>query len=112
MSYLGGIKNMDQRLTDQWKAVLKVIEPETSPVGYNTWFKGTRLVSIEGNTMIIEVQNQFNQDILGTRYLPLIKNSALQILNREYEFEFILPELSKTSGSKKLSAKQKEKIED
>lgn len=103
---------MDQRLKDQWKAVLKVIEPETSPVGYNTWFKGTKLIRIEGNTMIVEVQNQFNQDILNTRYLPLIKNSALQIFNREYEFEFILPDLSNNSDFEKMSAKQKEKIED
>lgn len=103
---------MDQRLNDQWKSVLKVIEPETSPVGYNTWFKGTRLIGIEDNVMIVEVQNQFNQDILNTRYLPLIKNSALQIFNREYDFKFVLPNLSKDSSPEKLSAKQKEKMQD
>ena len=103
---------MDQRLNDQWKAVLNVIEPETSPVGYNTWFKETKLIDIQGNIMIIEVQNQFNQDILSTRYLPLIKNSALQILNREYEFQFVLPNLSEPSGFEKLSLKQREKMQD
>jgi len=103
---------MDQRLKDQWNAVLEVIEPETSPVGYNTWFKDTRLINVQGNTMVVEVQNQFNQDILSTRYLPLIKNSALQILNKEYEFEFVLPNLSKTQDLEKLSLKQKEKLQD
>ncbi len=103
---------MDQRLNDQWKAILEVIEPETSPVGYNTWFKGTKLVSIEGNLMVIEVQNQFNQDILSTRYLPLIKNSASQVLNREFEFEFILPGLSDSSDLEKLSIKQNDKTQD
>ena len=105
---------MNQRLNDQWNAVLEVIEPETSPVGYNTWFKETRLISIEGNKMVIEVQNQFNQDILGTRYLPLIKNSALQVLNREYEFEFILPNVSDGSSEKieRLTIKQRDKMRD
>ena len=103
---------MDQRLKDQWKAVLEVIEPETSPVGYSTWFKETRLISIEGNLMVIEVQNQFNQDILSTRYLPLIKNSAAQVLNREYDFEFVLPNLSDSSNLEKLSIKQRDKLQD
>lgn len=103
---------MNQRLKDQWKAVLEVIEPETSPVGYNTWFKDTKLISISGNSMVIEVQNQFNQDILSTRYLPLIKNSALQVLNREYDFEFILPNLSDSVNLEKLSIKQRDKMQD
>ena len=104
---------MDQRLKNQWKAVLAVIEPETSPVGYNTWFKETKLISIDGNQMVIEVQNQFNQDILSTRYLPLIKNSALQVLNREYEFEFILPHSSNDNTKlEKLSSKQRDKLQD
>ncbi|NLI88913.1 MAG: chromosomal replication initiator protein DnaA [Epulopiscium sp.] len=106
---------MNQRLKNQWQAVLEVIEPETSPVGYNTWFKETKLIGIEGNSMIIEVQNQFNQDILSTRYLPLIQNSALQVLNKEYDFEFVLPNSSDnvaTSQKEANSTKQMDKIKD
>lgn len=106
---------MNQRLKNQWQAVLEVIEPETSPVGYNTWFKETKLIGIEGNSMIIEVQNQFNQDILSTRYLPLIQNSALQVLNKEYNFEFVLPNSSDnaaTTQKEASSTKQMDKIKD
>ncbi len=103
---------MNQRLNDQWKAVLEVIEPETSPVGYSTWFKETKLISIEDNVMVIEVQNQFNQDILSTRYLPLIKNSAQQVLNRDYNFEFVLPNVSDHAKLEKLSVKQRDKMQD
>lgn len=103
---------MDQRLKDQWNAILKIIEPETSPVGYNTWFKGTKLISIDNNSMVIEVQNQFNQDILSTRYLPLIKNSAAQVLNKEYQFEFVLPSQAGNAKQQNLSTKQLDKIQD
>ena len=75
----------------QWEAILSIIELETSSVSFNTWFKETELLSIEDNTLIIGVKNEFTKEILNTRYIELIRNSALQILNKECNIKFVLP---------------------
>ena len=75
----------------QWEAILSIIELETSSVSFNTWFKETDLLSIDDNTLTISVKNEFTKEILNTRYLELIRNSALQVLNKECNIKFILP---------------------
>ena len=75
----------------QWEAILSIIELETSSVSFNTWFKETELIDIEDTTLVISVKNEFTKEILNTRYLELIRNSALQVLNKEYAIKFVLP---------------------
>lgn len=75
----------------QWEAILSIIELETSSVSFNTWFKETELLSIEDSKLVVSVKNEFTKEILNTRYLELIRNSALQVLNKEYAIKFVLP---------------------
>ena len=92
----------------QWNAVLSIIEPETSSVSFNTWFKDTKLIDMRDHTMIISVKNDFTKEILSTRYLSLIRNCALQVFNKEYEFEFILA----NTEANYLNSKNKPKTKD
>ena len=62
----------------QWEAILSIIELETSSVSFNTWFKETELLSIEDSKLVVSVKNEFTKEILNTRYLELIRNSALK----------------------------------
>lgn len=94
----------------QWEAILSIIELETSSVSFNTWFKETELLSIEENTLIISVKNEFTKEILNTRYLELIRNSALQILNKDYNIKFMLPNEKTTSDQK--AAKRNLELQD
>ena len=75
----------------QWEAILSIIELETSSVSFNTWFKDTQILDIQDNILILSVKNEFTKEILNTRYLELIRNSALQVLNKEYTIKFVLP---------------------
>lgn len=75
----------------QWEAILSIIELETSSVSFNTWFKESELIDIQDNTLIISVKSDFTKEILNTRYLELIRNSALQVLNKDYNIKFVLP---------------------
>ncbi len=75
----------------QWEAILSIIELETSSVSFNTWFKDTQILDIQDNVLILSVKNEFTKEILNTRYLELIRNSALQVLNKEYTIKFVLP---------------------
>ncbi|OON99109.1 MAG: chromosomal replication initiation protein DnaA [Epulopiscium sp. Nele67-Bin004] len=74
----------------KWQAILDLIEPETSAVSFSTWFKETKLININENTLTIAVKDDLAQGILNTRYLELIKNSVIHTLNKEYDLEFIL----------------------
>ena len=96
----------------QWNTILSIIEPETSSVSFNTWFKETKLIDIFDNTMVISVKNDFNKEILSTRYFELIKNSVLQVLNKEYNFDFVVVSEDGQYISKKPSAKKDAAIED
>lgn len=75
----------------QWEAILSIIELETSSVSFNTWFKDTELLNIEDTMLVVSVKNEFTKEILNTRYIELIRNSALQVLNKEYAIKFVLP---------------------
>jgi chromosomal replication initiator protein len=97
----------------QWNTILSIIEPETSSVSFNTWFKDTKLIDVKNDTMVISVKNDFTKEILSTRYLSLIRNCALQVLNKEYEFDFILFNTEDSYLKSKNNPKLREqKIED
>ncbi|MGL4798190.1 MAG: chromosomal replication initiator protein DnaA [Cellulosilyticaceae bacterium] len=97
----------------QWNTILGIIEPETSSVSYNTWFKDTKLVDVIDNTMLVSVKNEFNKEILSTRYLELIKNCTLQVLSKEYNFDFVvISEDGKYEPKNSSSTIKKEHIDD
>lgn len=102
---------MSNQYDTKWNAILNIIEPETSSVSFNTWFKETKLVDILDNKMVISVKNDFNKEILSTRYLELLRNCVLQVLNKEYVFDFaVVPEGQ--VYEKKKDAPRREVIED
>lgn len=94
----------------QWEAILSIIELETSSVGFNTWFKDTELIDIEDSTLVVSVQNEFTKEILSTRYLDLIRNSALQVLNKDYAIKFALPNEQTNLDQKAI--KKNEQLQD
>ncbi|PHV70624.1 chromosomal replication initiator protein DnaA [Sporanaerobium hydrogeniformans] len=93
-----------------WEAILNIIELETSSVSFNTWFKETALIDMDSTTLTIGVKNEFTKEILNTRYLELIKNSAMQILNKEYSIKFVLPNEQTTIEKKNI--KKSDQLQD
>lgn len=102
---------MAHQYDNQWNTILEIIEPETSSVSFNTWFKDTKMLAIEDNMIVLSVKNDFTKEILSTRYLELIKNSALQVLNKEYNFKFVLSS-NESNYLKKSSHSRREEIQD
>lgn len=93
-----------------WEAILSIIELETSSVSFNTWFKDTELIDIEETELVVSVKNEFTKEILNTRYLELIRNSALQVLNKEYAIKFVLPNEQTNLAQKNI--KKNEQLQD
>ncbi|MGL5381381.1 chromosomal replication initiator protein DnaA [Clostridium sp.] len=102
---------MSNQYDTQWNAILSIIEPETSAVSFNTWFKETKLIDIDKSTMTISVKNEFTKEILSTRYLGLIQNCILQVLNKDFDLNFVLA-TNEDSYLKKKSMPKREQIED
>ncbi len=60
----------DDRL---WQAVLGEIEVSVSSGNFSTWFKNTRLLRYDQETLVIGVANVFVQQQLELKFSPLIK---------------------------------------
>lgn len=94
----------------QWETILSIIELETSSVSFNTWFKETELIDIDNTTLIVSVKNEFTKEILNTRYLELLRNSALQVLNKDYAIKFVLP--NEQNDLEKSIARKNDQLQD
>src|SRR4051794_9976273 len=57
---------------------------------YETWFKETALVGVEGDTCVVAVPNPFTMEWLETRCVPLIRKTLLGILGRPADVRFVL----------------------
>ncbi len=58
-----------------WQAVLGEIELSVTRASYVTWFKNTRLISQEDNSVVIGVPNVFIKQQLETKFTDLIKTT-------------------------------------
>ncbi len=58
-----------------WQAVLGEIELSVTRASYVTWFKNTRLISQENNSVVIGVPNVFIKQQLETKFTDLIKTT-------------------------------------
>lgn len=75
-----------------WEKTLESVSPFLSKPSFETWLKPTKPVSLEGNTLIIEVSNDFARDWLESRYAPLLTSTIKELLEEEIELRFITPD--------------------
>ena len=73
-----------------WQAALGELQLQMSRPNYETWFKDTTLVGLEGDTCVIAVPNPFTMEWLETRCVPLIRKTLMGILGRPVEVRFVL----------------------
>ncbi|MHC4270321.1 MAG: DnaA N-terminal domain-containing protein, partial [Planctomycetota bacterium] len=68
-----------KKSTDFWEDVLDVIENKIGLRQYNLWFKNTRLISFDNESLSIGVPNQFVQTKIRENYEQVLKNSVKNI---------------------------------
>ncbi|MGR3175924.1 MAG: chromosomal replication initiator protein DnaA [Candidatus Scalindua sp.] len=61
--------------SDLWKNILSEIETKIGTRQYNLWFKNSRLISFDNESLSIGVPNQFVQTKIRDSFEPLIKDS-------------------------------------
>jgi chromosomal replication initiator protein len=73
-----------------WQDTLNKLENELSKPSFETWLSTTRLLDIEGDTLIIGVPNEFAKDWLESRYAPLIRSTVQSILGQSMNLRFTI----------------------
>lgn len=74
-----------------WQAVLAQIQLMTSPANFATWFKNTKISSLDGGKAIISVPNSFVKEWLQQKYdktiFKILKNLNSEIKELNYQVE-------------------------
>lgn len=79
---------------DVWKNVLSEIEQAIPHDQYQTWFTDVKLISIDNNTIIIEVPNVFKETQIRKKYDSLIRKA---FTHNNIDFNDVLYIVSNTS---------------
>lgn len=86
---LGGSETLTN-LQDIWNQTLAVVRKKLSKPSFETWLKETEASAIDGQTMIINVPNEFSQDWLEEHYARLIADILYQITGVHYSVKFVI----------------------
>jgi len=81
---------MTNPLTDLWDRTLNIIKGELTEVSFNTWIKSITPISMERETLVLSVPNDFTKGILESRYKDLLINAVKMITSIKYAIDFIV----------------------
>jgi len=93
---------MGRELLDIWDKTLNILKAELTEVSFNTWLKCIEPLSMEGDTAILGVPNDFTKGILDARYKMLISNALKLITSKKYNIDFVIS----NEGTSKLVNKK------
>lgn len=100
-----------ENIADLWNKALSSIEKKISKPSFDTWLKATEAHSIQGDTFIISVPNDFARDWLEGRYSKLISGVLYEITGEELNTKFIIPQNSE-EDSMKTNVQEKKILEE
>ncbi len=75
---------MDSDINELWKRVLELLAPEMTAVGFSTWIKPLRPVSLNDSTLLIATDSDIVKNMVSGRYMDLLKNALFEITGNDY----------------------------
>lgn len=81
---------MASNVNKTWQKVMDLLEGEMTSVSFSTWIETLIPISINNNTIVIEVPSDYNLGLIKSRYYDLIKNSVKYITNRDLDLDLVL----------------------
>ena len=72
-----------------WDNFLEQIKPKISSLSYDTWFKNTKLVSLDENVAKILVDSPLQKKSLEETWYQTISDVFSEITNTSFDFEFV-----------------------
>ncbi|MCY6372272.1 chromosomal replication initiator protein DnaA [Clostridium ganghwense] len=101
---------MNAQLEQLWTKTLNIIKGELTEVSFNTWIKSIVPISIEDDSIKLQVPNDFTKGILESRYKDLIINAIKLITSKKYKIEFLILSEEFSSNNEKLPNIKKDNI--
>lgn len=91
-------------LKEKWEEILYLVkvEHELSDISFKTWLQPLQIHSVSDHTVTILVPSeQMGIDYITKKYMFPIKVAIAELIGREYDISFILPEQAKKLESRK-----------
>ncbi len=77
-------------INETWSAVMKLLEEELTSVSFSTWIETIVPVSLNKNSIVLEVPSEFNLGIIKSRYKDLLQNAIKLVTNRNLDIELFV----------------------
>ena len=91
-----------------WNKFLAQIQVKIlQPFSFKSWLKPTKLLGINGNSCIVEVESEFQKNFLARNYTDLMSEVLYEITNVNYDFEFVLRVVETKNIGKALEIEHK-----
>ena len=94
-------------ILDKWDEILEKVrkEHELSDVSFKTWLQPLKVYNVENDTIIILVPSeQMGLNYISKKYILPLKVAVAELIGKDYELEFILPEQAKEKERNKPSS--------
>jgi len=101
---------MSIQLSSLWPRVLDLLKNELTEISYNTWIRTIEPLSVNSNTIELEVPTDFNKGILESRYIPLITNAVRQVTSKDFSVLVKTPQESSREHEKNSEAHNNEDL--
>lgn len=75
---------MEGDIKELWKRVLELLSPEMTPVGFNTWIKPLRPLSLSDSTLLLATDSDIVKNMVSGRYTELLKNTLFEVTGKDY----------------------------
>ncbi len=80
------------KFKEKWQDVLDLIEPEVTPVSYDTWFKPIKVKFVDEKNSIIHltIDNEMALSLLNDRYKRILTNVVKRVFGENFSFSIEL----------------------
>ena len=83
-----------KNLAQVWAEMLAALSASMEGRSWKIWMDAAHPRTLEGNTLSLDVSNQFTKDTLQGKYLPMMEESLSQICGQPMEIHHVFSGIS------------------
>jgi chromosomal replication initiator protein len=81
---------VDSHTSEIWQNILSIINTKLSKPSFDTWFKATKIVSIDDHSIVISAPTTFAVEWLESRYTKLVATTVYEYLDKQVDVSFVI----------------------
>ena len=96
-----------EQIIEKWEEILRTVkeEHELTDISFKTWLEPLKVFDVKDNTLYILVPDeQMGLNYITKKYTLPLKVAVAEIIGKDYEIEFVLPEQAKSMRTPKPMA--------